>query len=115
MSEDKKQMRAIDADFREGMRQRIKLADIIDRLNGHALNPAAYPMTQSQVKVALALVGYVLPQLKAVEHSKSPEQPLTREQLIERLAQLHAGAIGQPQRRAADGTGATDGAAEIRH
>lgn len=107
--------KAIDADYREGMRQRIKLADIIDRLNNHALNPVAYPMTVSQVKVALALIGYVLPQLKAVEHTKPPEQPLTRDQLIERLSQLHAGTAGQSQRRTADGTGTADGAAEIRH
>lgn len=110
-----KPFKAIDEDFREGMRHRIRIADIIDKLTNHALNPAAFPMTTSQVKVALALVGYVLPQLKAVEHSKAPEKPLTREQLIERLTQLHAGATSEPQRRPVDGTGTTDGAAEVRH
>lgn len=115
MSDEKKPFRAIDEDFREGIRQRIKIADIIDRLTNHALNPAAFPMTTSQVKVALSLVGYVLPQLKAVEHTKKHEQPLTREQLIERLAQLHAGTTGQSQRRSVDGTPSANGAAEIRH
>lgn len=115
MSEEKKALKAIDADFREGMRRRIDLANIIDRLNGHATNPVAYPMTSSQIKVALALVGYVLPQLKAVEYTKAPEQPLSREQLIDRLTQLHAGTAVPAQRRAIDGAGASDGAAEVRH
>lgn len=115
MSDERKAFRAIDEDFREGIRQRIKIADIIDRLTNHALNPVAYPMTASQVKVALSLVGYVLPQLKAVEHTKTSDKPMTREQLIERLAQLHAGTTSQPQRRAVDGAVSTDGAAEIHH
>jgi hypothetical protein len=114
MSE-KKELRAIDADYREAMRSRIKLADIIDKLTNHALNPAAYPMTTSQVKVALALVGYVLPQLKAVEHTKTPEKPLTREQLIERLTQIHAGAVVEPQRRTVAGDDSANGAIEVRH
>lgn len=112
---DPKEFRAIDEDFREGMRKRIRIADIIDKLTNHAINPVAHPMTTSQVKVALALVGYVLPQLKAVEHTRVPEKPLSREQLLERLAQLHAGASRTPERRAVDGADSTDGAAEVRH
>lgn len=115
MSDEKRAFRAIDEDFREAMRGRIRIADIIDKLTNHALNPVAHPMTTSQVKVALSLVGYVLPQLKAVEHTKTPDKPLTREQLIERLAQLHAGTASQTQRRTADGAAPADGAAEIRH
>jgi hypothetical protein len=115
MSDDKKTFRAIDEDFREGLRNRIKAANLIDRLQNHVMNAAAYPMSQTQLKAALGLLGHVLPQLKAVEHTNAPKRTETREELIERIAQLHAGAVAVSQRGRADGTVATDAAPEVRH
>lgn len=115
MSEDKKSFRALDADFREGLRTRIKAADLIDRLQNHVMNATAYPMSQTQLKAALGLLGHVLPQLKAVEHTTAPKRVESREELIERIAQLHAGATAGAQRGRADGAPAVDGTAEVRH
>lgn len=112
---DAKTFKALDADFREGLRVRIRAADIIDKLQNHVMNAAAYPMSQTQLKAALGLLGHVLPQLKAVEHTQAPKRIETREELIERIAQLHAGAVATSQRGAVAGTAGADGAAEVRH
>jgi UDP-N-acetyl-D-mannosaminuronic acid transferase (WecB/TagA/CpsF family) len=112
---DAKAFKAIDHDFREGLRSRIKAADLVDRLQNHVMNAAAYPMTQTQLKAALGLLGHVLPQLKAVEHTNAPTRTETREELIERIAKLHAGAVAVAQRGTANGAVAADGTAEVRH
>ncbi len=107
--------KALDHDFREGMRTRIKAAELIDKLNNYVLNPVAYPMSPTQCKTALGLLSYVLPQLKAVEHTKVPSREPTRQELIERLSELQPRAASQFERHAADGTGAVDGATEVHH
>jgi hypothetical protein len=112
---DAKAFKALDADFREGLRTRIKAADIIDRLQNHVMNPLAYPMSQTQMKAALGLLGHVLPQLKAVEHTRAPEKTPTRGELLERIANLQSGAAATSQRRAADGAAPADATAEVRH
>ncbi len=112
---DAKAFKAIDHDFREGLRTRIKAADIIDRLQNHVMNAAGYPMSQTQLKAALGLLGHVLPQLKAVEHTTVPTRTESREDLIERIAKLHAGAVASSQRGTVDGAAPADGAAEVRH
>jgi hypothetical protein len=112
---DAKAFKAIDADFREGLRTRIRAADLVDRLQNHVMNAAAYPMTQTQLKAALGLLGHVLPQLKAVEHTTVPTRTESREELIERIAKLHAGAVATSQRGGTAGTAPTDGTAEVCH
>lgn len=112
---DAKTFKALDADFREGLRTRIKAADLIDRLQNHVMNATAYPMSQTQLKAALGLLGHVLPQLKAVEHTQAPKKSETREELIERIAQLHAGAVAVAQRGGTGGAPPADTAAEVRH
>lgn len=105
----------LDHAFREGMRTRIKAAEIIDKLNNFVLNPVAYPMTPTQTKTALGLLSYVLPQLKAVEHTEVPTHTPTREELLERLSQFQPGSSGQFERQPAVRAGAADGETEVRH
>lgn len=111
----KETFRALDADFREGLRARVKAAELIDRLQNHVMNPVAYPMSQTQAKVALGLLGYVLPQLKAVEHTNVPKKSESREELLERIANIFTGAAASAQRGTAAGTAPADGAPSIRH
>jgi hypothetical protein len=110
-----KPFKTLDHDFREGLRARIEAGTLVQKLQCFALNPVAYPMSRQQVTVALSLLEFVLPKLKAVEHTDVPRRAETREELIERLAQLHARTTPSDERRGVAGTGAVDGAAELRH
>lgn len=52
------------------VRQKIQASQLINRLQDHALSTAAEPiMTDSQVRAAFGLLGKVVPDLKAIEHS----------------------------------------------
>jgi hypothetical protein len=110
-----KPFKTLDHDFREGLRATIEPGTLLRKLQCFALNPVAYPMTRQQVTVALSLLEFVLPKLKAVEHTDVPRPAETREELIERLAQLHARTAPGDERRRSAGAGSTDGAPEVRH
>lgn len=103
----------LDHAFLEGMRDRIEVAKIIDELQ--AVVRGEKSMRPEQVKAADILLRKCMPDLKAVEHTDRTPRDLTREQLIERLSQLHAGSTRQPERPAVAGVGDVDGATEVQH
>lgn len=103
----------LDHAFLEGMRDRIEVAAIIDKLQDFVRGDVR--MRPEQVKAAEILLRKCIPDLKSVEHTDGPKRDLTREQLIERLTQLHSGAIVPVERPAVGGAGAVDGATEIQH
>lgn len=82
----------IDHAFIEGMRDRIEVANIIDKFQHHVDDPLKHPMTMSQLKAGEILLRKCMPDLKAIEHADKPSRPATREELIEQLAALHAAA-----------------------
>lgn len=110
-----KPFKALDHDTREGIRSRIKAYELVERLQNHVFNPVAYPMGKTQLQAATALLGYVLPQLKAVEHTQAPRKPMSREELLAQLAALQLGAARVPERRAANGAAGDHEPAEVRH
>lgn len=105
----------LDHAFLEGMRDRVDVATLIDKLQAHVVNPLEQPLSPTQLKAAEVLLRKCIPDLKAVEHTDRPPRDLTREQLIERLAQLHAGSTRQPERPGVGGVGPVDGATEVQH
>lgn len=52
----------------DAVRQKIQTSQLINRLTEHALSPEPI-MDASQVTAAVKLIGKVIPDLKAVEHS----------------------------------------------
>lgn len=93
----------IDHAFIEGMRDRIEVANIIDKFQHHVDDPLKHPMTMSQLKAGEILLRKCMPDLKGVEHSGSARRELTREELIERLTALHARAATAPVNGGAGG------------
>jgi hypothetical protein len=75
----------------EKVRQRIRTSMLVRRLKNHVLGKVE--MSPTQLKAAEILLKKALPDLSAVEHSGSIEQPMTRDAIIERLTQLHAAAV----------------------
>lgn len=59
----------LDQAFIDGMRRRIDVARIIDRMNKHAIDPGTYPMTISQLKAATVLLKKIMPDLQATQIS----------------------------------------------
>jgi hypothetical protein len=57
------------------VRQKIQTSQLINRLTEHALSKKPI-MDASQVNAAVRLVGKVIPDLKAVEHSGDPDRPV---------------------------------------
>lgn len=65
------------------IREKIQGSQIINRLSKHVMGEVE--MTASQVNAAKTLLGKVIPDLKAVEHSGDADNPLThRHQVLER-------------------------------
>lgn len=50
-------------------RRKIKRAHILELFINHALDPVAFPMTASQIKVGEFLMKRSLPELRSVEHT----------------------------------------------
>lgn len=59
----------LDQAFIDGMRRRIRVAEIIDRMNNHALDPITYPMTKTQLMAATVLLKKIMPDLQATQIS----------------------------------------------
>ena len=72
-------------------------------------------LDKEQIAAARILLAKVIPDLKAVEHTDNTPRELTREQLIERLAQLHSGTAQSHERQPAQGAGESDGATSLQH
>ena len=103
-------MKPIDHDFLEGMRQRIEVAGIVDKLQKHVDDKDANPLTQTQLKAAEILLRKVIPDLKAIEHSGEVKRSESREALIERLTAIHAATAPKPAAGTAAGNSGTDSA-----
>jgi hypothetical protein len=67
----------------DDVRQKIQTSQLINRLTEHALS-AEPIMDASQVNAAVRLIGKVIPDLKAVEHSGDPENPVKHVHTVER-------------------------------
>jgi hypothetical protein len=83
------------------VRKRIQVSQLVNRLRKHALGEC--DMSPTQVKAAEILLRKSLPDLSSVEHSGEIAAPLSRDQIIERIAQIHADATGADDRRSAGG------------
>ena len=59
----------------EEVKQKIQAAQLINRLQDHAHAPEPI-MDNSQVRAALGLLAKVVPDLKAVELSTDPDNPM---------------------------------------
>lgn len=66
------------------VKKRIQASQLINRLTEHALS-AAPIMDASQVTAAVKLLGKVVPDLKAVEHSGDPDSPIQMVTRVERV------------------------------
>lgn len=64
------------------VKKRIQASQLINRLTEHALSDAPI-MDASQVTAAVKLLGKVVPDLKAVEHSGDPDRPIKTVQRVE--------------------------------
>lgn len=64
------------------VKKRIQASQLINRLTEHALSKAPI-MDASQVQAARALLNKVVPDLKAVEHSGDPDNPIRTVSRIE--------------------------------
>lgn len=91
----------LDHAFLESMRDRIEIANILDKLQG-CVNGVSM-MDKEQIAAAKILLGKVMPDLKAVEHAEAPKREMTREELIERLTALHARPTANFERQPAQG------------
>ena len=56
------------------VRERIQTSMLLDRLGNHAVG--SIEMTQSQIKAAEILLRKTIPDLKAIEHSGDPQNPV---------------------------------------
>lgn len=68
----------------DDVKAKIQASQLINRLMEHVNSPVP-TMDASQVTAAVKLLGKVIPDLKAVEHSTDPENPLqfvTRIELV---------------------------------
>jgi hypothetical protein len=104
----------------EAIRRKLRAAQYIRRLKEIAekaeqAEASTIPALRLQADIYSRLLAKCLPDLKAIEHTGSITREPTRDELIERLTQLHARAIAGTQQRRADGAGATDGATEVHH
>lgn len=108
-------IRPLDHAFIEGMRKRIELARVVDDCIAHVKDPAKTPMSKTQVQLAIALMKKVMPDLQAVAHSGSIEQPQTREAIIDRIADIHARATSGHAGGGTAGTAPPDGGTPTHH
>lgn len=68
----------------EGTRQKIKAAQIINRLHRHVMADAPI-MDASQVSAAKTLLGKVLPDLAVTQLQGDPDNPLKHHAVIEQV------------------------------
>jgi hypothetical protein len=64
MLDDKPQ--ALDQSFIDGMRRRIRVADIIEMMQNHVLDRANCPMSKTQIQAAQILLKKVMPDMQQV-------------------------------------------------
>ncbi len=69
----------------EDTRNKIKAKALINRLQEHVDSPVPI-LDASQVNAAKALLNKVLPDLKAMEVSGDPENPVKHDHVIEMIA-----------------------------
>jgi hypothetical protein len=105
----------LDHYFVEGMRQRIEVASIIDKLQSHIDDPAAYPLKQTQLAAARLLLERTVPVLQSIEHKDVSDRPPTREELIERITGIHRRATAKPVDTGANGTDPLAGSTATQH
>lgn len=74
-------MAAIDQAWIDGMRERIKAKDIIDKLQ--ACVDGTRELSKEQIASAKILLGKVIPDLKAVEHKAEGGGPLKHHHTVE--------------------------------
>ena len=74
----------------ELVRQRIRATKLVQRLQDHV--HGLCEMSSTQVRAAEILLKKSIPDLSSIEHTGTA-QPLTRETILERLAELHAAAV----------------------
>lgn len=68
----------------DAVKKKIQASQLINRLTEHALSDAPI-MDASQVTAAVKLLGKVVPDLKAVEHSGNPDNPIRTVSTVERV------------------------------
>lgn len=95
------------------VRHAIKIEETVEALQQCVAGTKI--LDKEQIAAARILLAKVIPDLKAVEHTDNTPRELTREQLIERLATLHAGTTQSNERPATQGTGEPDGATPLQH
>ena len=71
MLDDKPQ--ALDQAFIDGMRRRIRVADIIEKMQNHVLNRVEHPMSPTQIRAAEVLLKKAIPDLQQTELKASQE------------------------------------------
>ena len=57
----------LDQAFIDGMRQRIDVAMVIDKLQNHVRNAQSHPMLKSQIQAAMILLKKVIPDVQQTE------------------------------------------------
>jgi len=105
----------LDHYFAEGMRQRIEVARIIEKLQAHIDDPLVNPLKSTQLGAAKLLLERTVPILQSIEHKDTTDRPPTRDELISRIASLHRGATSKSIDAGTDGTGPADGSAPTTH
>jgi len=103
----------LDHAFLESMRDRIEVANIVDKLQ--ACVKGEHAMGKERIAAARILLAKVMPDLKAVEHTDDRKRELTREELIERLTALHARPAANFERQPAQGDAAAVNGAKVSH
>jgi hypothetical protein len=92
------------------VRARIRTSALINTLQNYALGRLD-KMDPNRIRAAEILLRKALPDLTAVEHSGFVETPPTREEILARLATLHAGTARRPADGPTTGSPPTDGTA----
>lgn len=84
------------------VRERIRVTKLIQVLELHAFGKVK--MDPSRVRAAEIVLRKALPDLTAVEHSGFIETPPTRDEILEKLANLHARAVERVEHGRVDRT-----------
>lgn len=95
------------------VRERIRVSKLIQALEHHALGRRE--MSATRIRAAEIVLRKALPDLTAVEHSGFIETPPTREELLGRLAKLHATAASRLDDGRTTGTVEPAGSANTTH
>lgn len=91
------------------VRDRIRTTSLVQALEKHALGEQE--MSATRIKAAEILLRKTIPDLSAVELSGEVTTTMTREQILERLATLHAAAAPSDADRTARGDPGPPGSA----